>query len=123
MAPTQDLAVKVEAATNRLGEVALHLGKKAGSAEFKVAFAHSLPFFFFFCDTIMAWMLLWRAVTATYQLSSKAKKKDIAFYEGQIKSAEFFIGTELPVTMGKMNAIAGGCAAAIEISDEGFGGI
>jgi alkylation response protein AidB-like acyl-CoA dehydrogenase len=123
MAPTQDLAVKVEAATNRLGEVALHLGKKAGSAEFKVAFAHSLPFLHVIGDTIMAWMLLWRAVTATYQLSSKAKKKDIAFYEGQIKSAEFFIGTELPVTMGKMNAIAGGCAAAIEISDEGFGGI
>jgi hypothetical protein len=25
--------------------------------------------------------------------------------------------------MGKMNSIAGGCAAAIQISDEGFGGI
>ncbi|MGD9080175.1 MAG: acyl-CoA dehydrogenase C-terminal domain-containing protein, partial [Desulfobacterales bacterium] len=49
--------------------------------------------------------------------------KDKAFYEGQIKTAEFFISTELPATMGKMNAIADGCAAAIQIPDEGFGGI
>jgi alkylation response protein AidB-like acyl-CoA dehydrogenase len=120
---TRELAVKVEAAANRLGEVALHLGKKAMSAEFKVAFAHSLPFLHVIGDTIMAWMLLWRALTAATQLSGNPKKKDHAFYEGQINTAEFFILTELPATMGKMNAIAGGCAAAIQISDEGFGGL
>jgi len=119
----QELAVKVEAAANRLGEIALHLGKKAMSAEFKVAFAHSLPFLHVIGDTIMAWMLLWRALTAADRLSDNPKKKDKAFYEGQIKTAEFFIRTELPATLGKMNAIAGGCAAAIQIPDEGFGGI
>jgi hypothetical protein len=62
-------------------------------------------------------------LTATTQLSGSPKKKDRAFYEGQIKTAEFFIGTELPATMGKMNAIDDGCAAAIQIPDEGFGGI
>ncbi len=120
---TRELAVKVEAAANRLGEVALQLGKKAMSAEFKVAFAHSLPFLHAIGDTIMAWMLLWRALTAAAQLSGSTKKKDRAFYEGQIKTAEFFISTELPATLGKMNAIADGCAAAIQIPDEGFGGI
>jgi alkylation response protein AidB-like acyl-CoA dehydrogenase len=123
MEQTQDLAARVEAAANRLGEVALHLGKKAMSAEFKAAFAHSLPFLHVIGDTIMAWMLLWRALTAATQLSDKCSKKDIAFYEGQIKTAEFFICTELPASMGKMNAIADGCAAAIQIPDEGFGGL
>jgi alkylation response protein AidB-like acyl-CoA dehydrogenase len=84
---TQDLAVQVGAAANRLGEVALHLGKKAMSAEFKVAFAHSLPFLYVIGDTIMAWMLLWRALVASTQLSVKPKKKDLNFYEGQIKTA------------------------------------
>ena len=120
---TRDLAVKVEAAANRLAEVALHLGKKAMSAEFKTAFAHSLPFLHVIGDTIMAWMLLWRALTAASRLSDTSSKKDLAFYEGQIKTAEFFICTEVPATMGKMNAIADGCAAAIQISNEGFGGI
>ncbi|MEJ2166113.1 MAG: acyl-CoA dehydrogenase [Desulfobacterales bacterium] len=119
----RDLAVRVETAANRLGEVALHLGKKAMSAEFKTAFAHSLPFLHVIGDTIMAWMLLWRALTAATRLSGKCSKKDLAFYEGQIRTAELFIGTELPATMGKMDAIAEGCAAAIQISDEGFGGI
>ena len=119
----QDLAVKVEVVANRLSEVALHLGKKAMSAEFKVAFAHSLPFLHILGDTIMAWMLLWRAFVASKKLSAQPKKKDLAFYEGQIKTAEFFISTELPATMGKMNAIADGCAAAIQISDKGFGGL
>ncbi len=119
----QDLAVKVEAVANRLGEVALHLGKKAMSAEFKVAFAHSLPFLHILGDTIMAWMLLWRAFVASKKLSAQPKQKDLAFYEGQIKTAEFFINTELPAAMGKMSAIADGCAAAIQISDKGFGGL
>lgn len=120
---TEDLAVKVEAAKNRLGEVALNLGQRAMSSEVKVAFAHSLPFLYVIGDTIMAWMLLWRAVVASTQLSAKSKKKDLAFYEGQIKTTEFFINTELQATMGKMNAIADGCAAAVQISDEGFGGL
>ncbi len=113
----------MEAATNRLSEVAMQIGKMAMSEDFKVAFAHALPFLYAMGDTIMAWMLLWRAVVASEKLAAKPKKKDIAFYEGQIKTAEFFINTELPLTSGKMDSIKGGCAAAIEISDEGFGGI
>ena len=118
-----DLGLKVENTANRLGEIALHIGKMALSSEFKVAFAHALPYLYAMGDTIMAWMLLWRAVVASEKLSGKPKRKDVAFYEGQIKTAEFFINTELPLTNGKMEAIQGGCAAAINISDEGFGGL
>jgi hypothetical protein len=118
-----DLAADVETAVNRLGEVTMEIGKKAMSAEFKVAFAHSLPFLYVMGDTIMAWMLLWRAVVAAQKLADGPKKKDVGFYEGQIKSAEFFIKTELPATLGKMDAIKGGCDAAIEIDDAGFGGL
>ena len=118
-----DLGLKVEKAANRLGEVAMHIGKMAMSQDFKVAFAHALPFLYAMGDTIMAWMLLWRAVVASEKLAARPKKKDVAFYEGQIKTAEFFINTELPVTLGKMNAIESGSPAAISITDEGFGGI
>jgi hypothetical protein len=68
-------------------------------------------------------MLLWRAAVAATKLSQKPQKKELAFHEGQIRTAEFFINTELEATMGKMNAISGSCGAAIHISDEGFGGI
>jgi len=75
----EDLAGKLETGVNRLGEIALHIGKMATSADFKVAFAHSLPFLYAMGDTIMAWMLLWRAVVASEKLAAKPKKKDIAF--------------------------------------------
>jgi hypothetical protein len=101
----------------------MHIGKMAMSEDFKVAFAHALPFLYAMGDIIMAWMLLWRAVVASEKLLAKPKKKDVAFYEGQIKTAEFFINTELSVTLGKMNAIEGGSPAAINITDEGFGGL
>jgi alkylation response protein AidB-like acyl-CoA dehydrogenase len=118
----EGMAAKVEQAANRLGETALRIGKLAMSTDFKVAFAHALPFLYAMGDTIMAWMLLWRATVADKKLTAGGKKKDRAFYNGQIKTAEFFINTELPVTLGKMDAIEGASAAAVEIEDDGFGG-
>ena len=116
------LADEVERAVNRLGEVALHLGKSALSPEFKVAFAHAFPFLEVMGDVVMAWMLLWRAALAKQKLEHGARKKDADFYEGQLKTAEFFIQTILPTTMGKMNSISKGSRAAVEISDKAFGG-
>ncbi|MGB9499481.1 MAG: acyl-CoA dehydrogenase, partial [Dissulfuribacterales bacterium] len=102
-----DLAGKLEIAVNRLGEIAMHMGENAMSLQFRTAFAHSLPFLETVGDIIMGWMLLWRAVIAFRHLSGGSKKKDAAFYQGQIKTAEFFIRTLIPVTMGKLDAIKG----------------
>ncbi|MDA3897845.1 MAG: acyl-CoA dehydrogenase C-terminal domain-containing protein, partial [Desulfobacteraceae bacterium] len=114
---------KLETAVNRLGEIAMHLGKNAMSLQFKTAFAHSLPFLETVGDVIMGWMLLWRASTASEQLNNGAKKKDVVFYQGQIKTADFFINTLIPVTLGKLDAIQGFSSAAIEIDDAAFGGL
>jgi hypothetical protein len=57
------------------------------------------------------------------KLSTAARKADVAFYQGQVKSAEFFIRTVLPVTFGRMASILDTCGAAMEISNESFGGL
>ena len=116
------LATDMQKTVNRLGEVALHTGKLAMSPEFKVAFAHSVPFLEVMGDVTIAWMLLWRATTAAIKLKKIPKKGDAVFYEGQIKTAEFFFETEIPITFGKMDAILGGCGRAVEIPEEAFGG-
>ncbi len=117
-----DMAEAVETAVNKLGETALHLGAKAMSKEILTAFAHAYPFMEISGDVVMAWMLLWRAVIAMNALKGGAQKKDKAYYEGQIKSAEFFIHTLLPVTLGKMNAVLKTSGSAMEISEASFGG-
>jgi hypothetical protein len=118
----KDLADRVEAAVNKLGEVALHLGQAAMSPRVLVAFANAYPFMEVAGDVVMAWMMLWRASIAAEKLASDTKKKDPAFYEGQLKSAEFFVHSILPVTLGKMNAVLGMGSAAVDIMEDSFGG-
>ncbi len=130
-----DLADRVAKALNRLNEIALHISKTAFSKDMKLALAYAHPFMEVVGDVIMAWMLLWRATVAAPKLeklagspdaaaiqSKVAKHKDAAFYDGQIKAAEFFINAILPATIGKMNAIAVPTPAAIEIHERSFGG-
>jgi alkylation response protein AidB-like acyl-CoA dehydrogenase len=117
------IADKLEKALNRLGETALHLGKKGSSLQFKTAFAHAFPFLEVMGDVILAWMLLWRASVASEKLNNGAKKKDVSFYQGQVQTAKFFINTVLPVTSGQMTAIQDFDGSAIEIEDGEFGGL
>jgi hypothetical protein len=118
---TVDMAARFDTAVDRLGQVAFHLGQTAMSPKLKAAFSHSVPFMDVMGDVIMAWMLLWRATVAAENLP-KAKKKDQLFYQGQIQTAEFFIRTVLPVTLGKMNAIEDCSDAAIVMDEAAFGG-
>jgi len=118
----QSIAEKVELAINKLAEVGMHMGASAMSEKVLTTFAFAYPFMEVTGDVVMAWMLLWRAGIAARNLEAGAKKKEQAFYEGQIKSAEYFAHALLPVTLGKMKAILAGCGAAVEISEEAFGG-
>jgi hypothetical protein len=117
-----DFSQKVKKAADRLEEVAVHMGKTAMSPDVVSAFAFAHPFLEAAGDVVMSWMLLWRANVALLALCDGVKKKDVAFYEGQIKSAEFFINSILPITMGKMDAIIAINPAAVEIKEESFGG-
>jgi alkylation response protein AidB-like acyl-CoA dehydrogenase len=128
-------AEKVEAGVSRLSDIALSLAKTASSENILNAFAFATPFLEVTGDISMAWMLLWRAEVAFQKLEKLAKSqdleqmkekaetnKDAAFYYGQIKTAEFFIMTLLPVTMGKLDAIEAGNSACLEIPETALGG-
>ena len=117
------LSEKVANAAGRLADVCSYLTQLTRSSQIKVAYAHSLPFLHATGDVIVAWMHLWRAVIAIEKLKKDIKLKNVAFYKGLIRTAEFFIETELDITLGKLNAIRGGCVAAVEIAEDEFGGL
>jgi len=112
-------AVKIEEALNKLAEVAIHMGTTAMSAKVLNAFANAHPFQDATGDVTMAWMLLWRAVLAVNKLET-AKKKDISFYEGIIKSLQFFVETQLPITLGRFSALMNTSSVAVDIEDAMF---
>ena len=119
----QDVSAKVEAAVSKLGEVALHIGQTGMSPDTRmIAFAHAYSFMEVFGDVVFAWLLLWRASIAAQNLENGARKKDVAFYEGQIKSAEFFAHSILPISLGKMNVILAADSTVVDISEDAFGG-
>jgi hypothetical protein len=115
-----NLADRTETAANCLADAAAFIRRTLVSPKVKTALAHSLPFLHAMGDTIMAWMLLWRATVSVDILATNLRPKDKAFYQGQIKTAEFFIRTLLPSTIGTMKAILDGCDAAIEIEENAF---
>lgn len=115
------LAGHMDILVRELCETVELMGKKLFSAHFKTVFAHSVPFLEVMGDVVMAWMLLWRSVIAATHLDNGAKKKDLDFYEGQIKSAEYFINNIIPVTHGKIASIKRFGSSAIEITDRAFG--
>ena len=118
----EDLVAKLEEMVDKLGEAAFHMGTTAMSPNVLNAFAFAHPFMEVCGDVVMAWMLLWRAAVAAQKLAEKPKQKDTAFYEGQIKSAEFFIYSIIPITVGKMKAILATNGAAVDIDEKSFGG-
>ncbi|MCK4932318.1 MAG: acyl-CoA dehydrogenase, partial [Candidatus Aminicenantes bacterium] len=118
----EDLTAKVEEAVDKLGEVALHMGMTAFSDKLLNAFAFAYPFMEVTGDVVMSWMLMWRATIAAQKLKKEVKKKDISFYKGQLKSAEFYLYSILPITLGKMKTILATNGAAVEISEDSFGG-
>jgi alkylation response protein AidB-like acyl-CoA dehydrogenase len=118
LAPLSDI---LETTLHHLQETAGKLAGDIGSDNILAAFAHAHPFLDVTGDTIMGWMLLWRAVTAQQKLVDKPKKKDVAFYQGQVMGARFFITTVLPVAQAKMAVIQIGDASALEMAEASFG--
>ncbi|MCP4120092.1 MAG: acyl-CoA dehydrogenase [Desulfobacteraceae bacterium] len=99
------MADAVDAAKDKLGETALHLGGVAMSDKILDAFGSATPFLEVTGDVVMAWLHLMRADAASKVLANGVKEKDRAFYQGQISTAEYFVDSHLPVALGKMEAV------------------
>jgi hypothetical protein len=119
----QKLVPNLQNTLNRFHEIVSTLTKAAASDKILEAVSQATPLLEITGDIVSAWMLLWRANVAAKALEAKPKKKDVDFYNGQLKTAEFFISSVLPVTMGKMQSVAEMNGAIVEISEAGFGGL
>jgi len=134
MPAVAEMAAGVETVFNRFSEITLRLGKTAMTDKVTHAYAFAHPLLESLGDLTVAWMLLWRAGIAAPKLEKLAgsndpdalrakveKNKDAAFYDGQVKTARFFVKTILPVTMGRLEAVGTTDGAAVEMADASFG--
>ena len=96
-----ELAIKLEAALVLFEVTCKNTGNALLSKHMISAFACAHPLMEAAGDIIIAWMLLWRANIAIKKIETKEKD----FYQGKIKTAQFFITTIIPATIGKLTAI------------------
>jgi len=131
----KNIAKKVEIFLEEYIDTSEYLKEIISSEKYEEGYAFAVPYLFVSGELIISWMLLWRAVVSINTLikmkdktvheqksknGPKMQKKE--FYEGQIKSAEYFIDVMLPITRGKLEGIRSGNKAIIEISESAFAG-
>ncbi|MBF0377659.1 MAG: acyl-CoA dehydrogenase C-terminal domain-containing protein [Desulfamplus sp.] len=130
----EGITAKFEKAFDKLLSTAKVIGDRSRSEDMVNAYSFAHPFLEVTGDITMAWMLLWRATVSAPKLEQKAgsiarnaikeqaeKNKDVAYYAGQIMTAEFFINTILPSALGKMDAIIEGDKSVEEMPEASFG--
>ncbi|MBF0209641.1 MAG: acyl-CoA dehydrogenase C-terminal domain-containing protein [Desulfamplus sp.] len=130
----ENITKKLQIALDKFISTAKVIGDRSRSSDMVNAYSFAHPFLEVTGDLTMAWMLLWRASVAAPKLLQKAgsldravvkekseKNKDVAYYAGQIMTAEFFINTILPSTLGKMDAIVDGDKSVEEMPEASFG--
>lgn len=116
------LSANLQDVLSKYQEVVALIGKTAMSDKVLNAFSQATPLLEVTGDLVFGWLWLWRAMVAAKALEGGAKKKEAVFYEGQVKTAEFFITSILPVTVGKIASISAMNGAVVEISEDSFGG-
>ncbi len=50
------------------------------------------------------------------------KNREVAYYDGLLKTAEYFIQSMLPLTIGKMDAIMATNSSVVDMHQKSFGG-
>ena len=105
----------------KISRLSYKMASQAKSVKALETFSFGTSFLEVVGDMILACMHLWRASVAHKALQKKGlKPKDAVFYEGQIRTAEFFIFTIIPITKGKITSIEILSPAAIKMPEDGF---
>lgn len=105
-------AALAEAAQTMDGVVA-YLKQKAAERSMEDIYLNAVPLQQAFTVLTYAWMQLWGLASAAPKLTAcKEDTAEFNFYKGRMLSGKFYIGTELPIFIGRCKAVTSGENAA-----------
>jgi len=122
-------AERVEHARAELIKGTQHVAALAGGKDFMLGFLKATPLLDVFGDVLVAWQLLWQATIAEEKLAAiaggdvkKAVKEnnEAAYLDGKIKSAQYWIGMELPKVDGKIITLLVNETSPLDIDELSF---
>ncbi len=113
-----EYADDVGKAITALEDVTRFMLDQAGSGDAYLAYSWATSYLDIFGDITLAWMLLWQAGIAHENV--KQSSAEAAFYNSKVATARFYIGSLLPATYGKIEAIMKGDKSFLDMGDEIF---
>jgi alkylation response protein AidB-like acyl-CoA dehydrogenase len=121
----------VEKALGAIGDLCMNFAQWGKSMDYVLPVMNARPFLMMLGDLVIGWRLLDAALIARGKLdamgvdasqgSAPARENaEVAFYQGKVASAKYFISNVLPTMEGRCACIKQGDKTPIEIADESF---
>jgi len=96
-------AEEVKKALTALKKITSYLIQQSTSPDAYLAYSWATPYLEIFGDVVLGWFLLWQA-----RVALGSKKAGEKFHTEKVNTAQFYIGSLLPVVHGKIEAIMKG---------------
>ncbi|MBI5503329.1 MAG: acyl-CoA dehydrogenase [Deltaproteobacteria bacterium] len=116
--PLKDMAGKVAAALEAVGDVTGHLAGIAMGGDIELYMSAATPYLRMFSRLIISWLLLWQATLAQKALEAGTGEKN--FYQGKLGAARFYLGNELPQLHATAQILKNGERTALDFDEACF---
>ena len=120
MAALKDMADKVAAAMNEVGDTTAQLGGIAMAGDIEGYMSSAVSYLRMFSRLVVSWMFLWQATVAQKALAAGAATADQSYYKGKLATARFYLNNELPHLHATAEILKSGERTAVDFEEEWF---
>ena len=116
----KDMADKVAAAMNEVGDTTAQLGGIAMAGDIEGYMSSAVSYLRMFSRLVVSWMFLWQATVAQKALAAGAATADQSYYKGKLATARFYLNNELPHLHATAEILKSGERTAVDFEEEWF---
>jgi len=116
----KDMADKVSAAMNEVGDTTAHLGGIAMAGDIECYMSSAVSYLRMFSRLIISWMFLWQSTIAQKALDAGAGGADQSYYKGKLATARFYLNNELPHLHATVEILKSGERTALDFEEDWF---
>ncbi len=116
----KEMADKVGAAMNEVGETTMQLGGMAMAGDIEGYMSGAVGYLQMFSRLVLSWLFLWQATVAQKALDAGAGPADQSYYQGKLATAHFYLNNELPHLHATAAILKSGERTALDFNEEWF---
>jgi len=119
LGPLNDMADKVAAALNEVGDTTAQLAGIAMGGNIELYISSATAYLSMFSRLVLSWLFLWQSTVAQKALES-AGAADQRYYKGKLATARFYLNNELPHLHATAQILKSGERTALDFDEAWF---